>query len=173
MYSQAGWKCVVNCGWECTGKHPQLCAWECVESRVGRVPSNKLWVCHQVQLGTSSKVWPGVLDNIPWGIVGSVHRVYLGVSWELTWEHNLTRLEVYFRVYLAACNEVYLAVMLNATECRVSSAHNHECMIVILSKHRPIGPHSATCYIWSEILSQKQLINELYIMQGDFSWCEC
>jgi len=40
-------------------------------------------------------------------------------------------LESVLRAYLGACNEVHLAVLLNAALCIVSSAHNRMCIIVI------------------------------------------
>ena len=48
--------------------------------------------------------------------------MFLGASWELTWERKSSRLgvynrvqsRVYFRAYLGACNEVHLADLLNA-----------------------------------------------------------
>jgi hypothetical protein len=65
---------------------------------------------------------PGsVLENELGGVLGSVLAVYLAASGELR-ERKSSRLRVYnrvqsgvyFRAYLGVCNEVHLAVLLNA-----------------------------------------------------------
>jgi len=76
----------------------------------------------------------GIYQNILLGVHGSVIGVYWGASRELTWERNVKQdgsvssrasgsvhesvlgsvRESVLRAYLGLCNEVHLAVLLNA-----------------------------------------------------------
>jgi len=99
--------------------------WDCKSSRLGGVIMNN-WACTVKQAG--SVPWStigsvleciprSVLENVLGGIHESICRVYLEVSWELTWQCKLSRLwvcshvwsGVYYRAYLAACIKVNLA----------------------------------------------------------------
>jgi len=73
-------------------------------------------------------------------------------------------LESVLGAYLGVCNEVHLAVLLNAARCIVSSAHNCMCIIVIWSMRRSVGSHSATRQICYGLPSQKLVLYELRVV---------
>jgi len=87
------------------------------------VSSNAIGSVLESVLGSVLESMPGsVLENVLGGVLGSVLGVYLSASLKLTWERKSSSLGVYNRVqsgayfsmYLGPCNEVQLAVLLNA-----------------------------------------------------------
>ena len=108
-------------------------------------------------------------------VLGRIHssrlqlclRVQLGASSEPTWESKSSRLAVYndvqsgvyFRVYVGACKELHLTVLMNAA-CIVSRAHNCLCIIVIYSTCKSIGLHCSTGQIYYGLISQRLLFYE-------------
>jgi len=60
--------------------------------------------------------------------------------------------------------------VLYAASCIVLSADICLCIIVIKLTRRFIGLHSVTHQIWYGRPSAKQLLHELHVAQGHFSW---
>jgi len=69
------------------------------------------WVCPRVQLGASLRACPGVY-------LRTYSEVYLGESWEFTWERRSSRLGVYHREQLGAYSQA-------GWECAIEC--NQEC----------------------------------------------
>jgi hypothetical protein len=71
-----------------------------------------LGACPGVYLRTNSEVYLGAYSLCTWECLESLGGRVSQVGWECTIE--TVQSGVYFRVYLRACNEVQLAVLLNA-----------------------------------------------------------
>jgi len=118
------------------------------------VHSSRLGVCHRVQLGVYLRAWSGVcwrvfcehtvkqagsvpsspigsvLESVLRSVLESILWVYSQAGWECAiecnWECAWERLESF-----GACNQVHLAVLLNAVWCIVLSAHNSMRIVVM------------------------------------------
>jgi hypothetical protein len=109
--------------------------------------------CYPVQLGVYlrgySGVCSGALCELTWKRIVKQAGSVIGCNGWCTAERAQSVFESISRLYLAVCNNVHWAVLLNAVRCIVSQACN--CMHIILfkSRCRSIGPHDATnqrCY---------------------------